>query len=461
MKGKFMKYKQNYYRKINHLMNRINLEYNIENKLDIKELKNNLDNNIPRQICSFCNKNYVKYICPKCKIPYCNVDCYKKHNESCTEEFYKNNVIQELKNTKFNEEEKKNFREKLKNYQEKLNLIDENYDQIKKEDNDNISKQKILRYEEILEKMNNDKFNSKYDFTAEDWNGFYDFVKNFQKSDLFQIYKPFWMRESKSLLVFDKEYYDSFSEEDINSLKNLDLNSYYEYIDEDDNEGNNKEEENKEINLDNLNDIDEDNYIKLKGEKVLIDENIINDSIIIRYQKITKINFTKSSPKNIFQIIYISILTVYIYRIFNGLVDDNDIIKDVYNHIIYLCPLLYDKNALIPDTVENSFNIFIEKLKILEKNGNNFEKSKKMILKDIIELLKGNKFFIYESLLRLYDIIHKYSIQVDIEPTDKNKTTAAKYKLIYFMSYLKYQIKEEDINNISNNFIEILNNQKE
>ena len=30
MKGRFLKHKQNYYRKINHLMNRINLEYNIE-----------------------------------------------------------------------------------------------------------------------------------------------------------------------------------------------------------------------------------------------------------------------------------------------------------------------------------------------------------------------------------------------------------------------------------------------
>ena len=127
MKGKFLKHKQNYYRKINHLMNRINLEYNLENN-DIKLPLNS------KQKCSFCNDKEVKYICPKCKIPYCSMDCYKKHNEKCTEEFYKNNVIQELKNTKFNEEEKKNFRDKLKNYQEKLNLIDENYSKIKEED---------------------------------------------------------------------------------------------------------------------------------------------------------------------------------------------------------------------------------------------------------------------------------------------------------------------------------------
>ena len=157
MKGRFLKHKQNYYRKINHLMNRLNLEYNLENNV---YNKNNNEINLEikeKQKCSICNNNQeVKYICPKCKVPYCSMECYKKHNEKYTEEFYKNNVIQELKNTKFNEEEKKIFREKLKNYQEKLNLIDENYSKIKEEDSkkNEIINKKISRYEEILNKMN-------------------------------------------------------------------------------------------------------------------------------------------------------------------------------------------------------------------------------------------------------------------------------------------------------------------
>ena len=453
MKGKFLKYKQNYYRNINHLMNRINHEYNIQN--ENKAYNNNIQESHigikEKQKCSFCNKNNdVKYICPKCKVPYCSMECYKKHNEACTEEFYKSNVIQELKNIKFNEEEKKNFRDKLKNYQEKLNLIDEQYSKLKNEDNDNnILNKKILHYEEILDKMNNDKFNSKYDFTADDWNDFHNFMKNFQKSEIFKIYKPFWSRESKSLLVFDKEYYDSFNEKDINNLKNLDLNSYYEFIN--DNTEDNNEEEDLNENM---------NYIELKGEKILIDENIINDSIIYRYQQITKLNFTKASNKNIYQIIYTSLCVVYIYRLFNGIIDDDDNIKDIYNHIIFLCPILYDKNAPIPDNVQNIFNIFSEKLKELEQNEQNYTNIKKLALNDIIDLLKGKKFFIYESMLRLYDIIHKYSITVDIEIKDKNKTTNAKYKLIYFMSYLKYQVKDQDLDDIMNSLIEILNNQK-
>ena len=448
MQGKFLKHKQNYYRKINHLMNRINLEYNIEHNLyhndNGKDINIKLNSN-PKQKCTFCNDKEVKYICPKCKVPYCSMDCYKKHNEKCTEEFYKNNVIQELKNTKFNEEEKKVFRDKLKNYQEKLNLIDENYTQIKNEDND-FSSKKISKYEEILDKMNSDKFNIKYDFTADDWNEFNNFLKNFQKSEIFKIYKPFWSREPKSLLIFDKEYYESFSEKDINNIKNVDLNSFTEFI----NEEKNDEEE-----------IDENiNYVELKGEKIIINENIINDSIIYRYQQISKLNFSKASTKNIYQIIYIMLCIVYIYRLFNGIVDDDDNIKDVYNHIIFFCDILYDKNIQIPDGVQMLFNKFCNKLKELEKNEQFFKDIKILALKDVIDLLKGKKFFIYEALLRLYDIVHKFSIRVDIENNDKNKTTNSKYKLIYFMSYLKYQIKENDIDDIMNNFIEILQIQK-
>ena len=192
----------------------------------------------------------------------------------------------------------------------------------------------------------------------------------------------------------------------------------------------------------------------------MIDENVINDSLIYRYQQISKLNFNKASDKNIYQIIYTSLCIIYIYRLFNGIVDDSDNIKDVYNHIIFLCPILYDKTSPIPANVQNIFDFFCDKLKELEKDQQNFENIKILALKDIINLLKGKKFFIYESLIRLYDIMYKYSIRMDIENIDKNKTTSSKYKLIYFMSYLKYQVKENNLDDIMTSFIEILNTQK-
>ena len=177
MKGKFLKHKQNYYRRINHLMNRINLKLSLENENESLKNEIKIEEKKTQKKCSICNKNEVKYICPKCKIPYCSMDCYKKHNKECTEEFYKNNVIEELKSMKFKEEETKIFKEKLKNYQEKLNKIDEKYEEIKDEENNKIKNKEIERYEEILNKMNNDKFNAKYDFTSEDWTNFHNFMK--------------------------------------------------------------------------------------------------------------------------------------------------------------------------------------------------------------------------------------------------------------------------------------------
>ena len=49
MKGKFLKYKNNYYRRINHLMNRINLELKIEkeNKQNELDIKNKMKAKIP------------------------------------------------------------------------------------------------------------------------------------------------------------------------------------------------------------------------------------------------------------------------------------------------------------------------------------------------------------------------------------------------------------------------------
>ncbi len=70
MKNKFLKFKQNYYRNINHMMNRLNLE--LDKKLNDDE-ENIIDNNNKKDIkkCQICNENAFKYIFPKCKIFYC------------------------------------------------------------------------------------------------------------------------------------------------------------------------------------------------------------------------------------------------------------------------------------------------------------------------------------------------------------------------------------------------------
>lgn len=47
--------------------------------------------------CFSCNKGPQKYSCPRCNLAYCSVACYKSPNHlKCSEEFYKENVLQEM-----------------------------------------------------------------------------------------------------------------------------------------------------------------------------------------------------------------------------------------------------------------------------------------------------------------------------------------------------------------------------
>ncbi|XP_054654784.1 zinc finger HIT domain-containing protein 2 [Dunckerocampus dactyliophorus] len=49
--------------------------------------------------CMFCNCKPACYTCPRCNLSYCGVACYRSPAHSlCSEEFYKESVLQELKN---------------------------------------------------------------------------------------------------------------------------------------------------------------------------------------------------------------------------------------------------------------------------------------------------------------------------------------------------------------------------
>ena len=50
-----------------------------------------------RRLCLVCTRQKSKYTCPRCNVPYCSVDCYKQHGVQCTEQFFQQNVMDELK----------------------------------------------------------------------------------------------------------------------------------------------------------------------------------------------------------------------------------------------------------------------------------------------------------------------------------------------------------------------------
>ncbi|XP_029927289.1 zinc finger HIT domain-containing protein 2 [Myripristis murdjan] len=49
-------------------------------------------------VCGLCKSNPSCYTCPRCNLPYCGLGCYRSPDHSaCSEEFYKEAVLQELK----------------------------------------------------------------------------------------------------------------------------------------------------------------------------------------------------------------------------------------------------------------------------------------------------------------------------------------------------------------------------
>lgn len=58
--------------------------------------------------CGLCLLKLSSYTCPRCNVPYCGLACYKSQNHSkCSEEFYKESVLQELKSRGATDEEGK------------------------------------------------------------------------------------------------------------------------------------------------------------------------------------------------------------------------------------------------------------------------------------------------------------------------------------------------------------------
>ena len=444
MKNKFLKFKQNYYRNINHMMNRLNLE--LDKKLNDDE-ENIIDNNNKKDIkkCQICNENEFKYICPKCKIFYCSLNCYKKHNKDCTEEFYKNNVIEELKSTKVSEDEGKKFRYILKSYYDNINksIGDSNLDF----NDDEIENKKRERYETFLKKMESGTFDEYKDFTPEDWNEFKKFLNSANDEKIGKLYKPFWLRNPISLEIIDINEFNNINDSDKQTLLNLNLNLYKEYFNNNNNNFDNEEEE-----------IDDLNIIKLNGREIEINEDIINKSLIIKYQNVQnlkKLTSINPNSKNIYQLIIILCTIIYIFRLFNGDLEgtNNEDDINILEYIFYLCPLLYDKNQIIEDSLEQNLKNFFVKIENIEKDF--IKNTKKLIYRDLKYILIGYKLFIFEGLIRIYDIIHFYSLKLCLTKELKLKCSNSKYKLIYFMSFLKSNVSNETLDKILNNINQI------
>ncbi|RUP06762.1 hypothetical protein BC936DRAFT_140265 [Jimgerdemannia flammicorona] len=82
-------------------------------------------------------KQFSKYTCPRCNLKYCSLTCYKDEaHVVCTESFYKDSIVEEIKSRQVDENEKRRMLEMLQKFEkesaeqsEKLEESDEEDDE--------------------------------------------------------------------------------------------------------------------------------------------------------------------------------------------------------------------------------------------------------------------------------------------------------------------------------------------
>lgn len=70
-------------------------------------------------ICSFCHRGFSKYKCPRCNDSFCSTTCYKSEKHiKCSEDFYRENVVEELANRAKDPKDVQNVLKMLKTLEE-------------------------------------------------------------------------------------------------------------------------------------------------------------------------------------------------------------------------------------------------------------------------------------------------------------------------------------------------------
>jgi len=503
--------KKNYYKHINSLLERIDKKIELNDKDNIEEFKkedfvieklqNKGNKHLDREMCSLCKVKEHLYVCPKCKVKYCSLDCYKKHNSNCTEEFYKGNVIEELKLMKTEKEEVSKFKGNLKRVLENEADNEDKYPEF-------ISESRKKKLEDLLNKIENNNLDIKSDLSPDDWRELKEFIKNLMNNtgesnhlqNYILLWKPYWLSD-ELIPSFDiSEKFEIFDEKSRENLKNCNLNEFMEFYKSEENEEDNdliiddqEPEQNEEIDSEDDEILEEgkknneslssklENDVKIKkninekifeeeakmfieinGEYQKISRDIITKSIMLKYQILPQINsLTKIVPNNnnLYTVVYVIAGIVYIFRLYNGDICGN--INEIFQYFLDILYVLYDKNIVF-NSVNEAITELFKKLSIMENKD--FEDAKKLIESDLERINEG-KFYIIESLLRLYEVLHKFE-GIKIKKIHQRNVVLSKHKLIYYLSYVKslnndciHSIKKEvtdyfttlrEVNNLGN-----------
>ncbi|XP_050230398.1 uncharacterized protein LOC126679421 [Mercurialis annua] len=145
-----------------------------------------------RIVCHVCHKQFSQYTCPRCNSRYCSLHCYKSHSTRCTESFMRENVVEELRQTKPDDESKRKMMDILKRYHSE-------------EEMDSMEEDDCLLSEETIQKILSGDSICYEDLSAEEQKQFQRTVASGELSKLIQPWDPWWLKPSARTISLSKE----------------------------------------------------------------------------------------------------------------------------------------------------------------------------------------------------------------------------------------------------------------
>ena len=144
--------------------------------------------------CDFCKTKISKYTCPKCNLQYCSIDCYKgETHRPCSEVFYKEQVMRELKNMKSNDKDQKRTMEILN----RMMQCEDSVDHVWSDDEgiENLAK----RMEDI--DLETASFSEMYCRLTEKEKALFETIVQSGEVEIVDLCTPWWVLGSKHKLV--------------------------------------------------------------------------------------------------------------------------------------------------------------------------------------------------------------------------------------------------------------------
>ncbi|EOA13462.1 hypothetical protein CARUB_v10026505mg [Capsella rubella] len=142
-----------------------------------------------RIICHVCNKQFAQYTCPRCNFRYCSLTCYKSHSVQCTESFMRENVNDELRQVRSDDQTKTKMLEILKRFHEEEEEEDGGIDSITDDEGSVLP-------EEIMQRIMNGDEVSLNDLSLEERKGFQRALASGELSKMIEPWDPWWLGAS-------------------------------------------------------------------------------------------------------------------------------------------------------------------------------------------------------------------------------------------------------------------------